>query len=206
MGTDAAYLEPVGGGKRDRTADLLHAMQALSQLSYTPDRVGNYSVFPVRKASPAHTWYCPRASKAPAPFAGQCERSVQIEQERTLHALEGRPRRPAPLLWLRRTGGQPASPGFPVRLRSGPRCPAAIAQPERQRARPRPAEELAQLAQWRERRDARSCVPPRHSGPVVVRPGASTPLHGREEPDEIARPARGVGHPQRVRQQSPRLA
>jgi hypothetical protein len=26
-----------GGGKRDRTADLLHAMQALSQLSYTPD-------------------------------------------------------------------------------------------------------------------------------------------------------------------------
>ncbi len=26
----------VGGGKRDRTADLLHAMQALSQLSYTP--------------------------------------------------------------------------------------------------------------------------------------------------------------------------
>ncbi len=27
----------VGGGKRDRTADLLHAMQALSQLSYTPD-------------------------------------------------------------------------------------------------------------------------------------------------------------------------
>jgi hypothetical protein len=27
-----------GGGKRDRTADLLHAMQALSQLSYTPLR------------------------------------------------------------------------------------------------------------------------------------------------------------------------
>ncbi len=26
----------LGGGKRDRTADLLHAMQALSQLSYTP--------------------------------------------------------------------------------------------------------------------------------------------------------------------------
>ena len=29
----------LGGGKRDRTADLLHAMQALSQLSYTPDTV-----------------------------------------------------------------------------------------------------------------------------------------------------------------------
>ena len=27
-----------GGGKRDRTADLLHAMQALSQLSYTPGK------------------------------------------------------------------------------------------------------------------------------------------------------------------------
>ncbi len=25
-----------GGAKRDRTADLLHAMQALSQLSYSP--------------------------------------------------------------------------------------------------------------------------------------------------------------------------
>jgi hypothetical protein len=25
-----------GGDKQDRTADLLHAMQALSQLSYTP--------------------------------------------------------------------------------------------------------------------------------------------------------------------------
>ncbi len=29
-------LHSSGGGKRDRTADLLHAMQALSQLSYTP--------------------------------------------------------------------------------------------------------------------------------------------------------------------------
>ena len=29
-------LDSCGGGKRDRTADLLHAMQALSQLSYTP--------------------------------------------------------------------------------------------------------------------------------------------------------------------------
>ena len=32
-----------GGGKRDRTADLLHAMQALSQLSYTPNRAKDYS-------------------------------------------------------------------------------------------------------------------------------------------------------------------
>ena len=35
--TDTAMLFfQRGGGKRDRTADLLHAMQALSQLSYTP--------------------------------------------------------------------------------------------------------------------------------------------------------------------------
>src|SRR4029079_15093905 len=27
-----------GGGNRDRTGDLLHAMQALSQLSYTPNQ------------------------------------------------------------------------------------------------------------------------------------------------------------------------
>ncbi len=35
MGT-RTFLSLLGGGKRDRTADLLHAMQALSQLSYTP--------------------------------------------------------------------------------------------------------------------------------------------------------------------------
>ena len=33
---DVPLLPESGGGKRDRTADLLHAMQALSQLSYTP--------------------------------------------------------------------------------------------------------------------------------------------------------------------------
>ena len=30
----------IGGAKQDRTADLLHAMQALSQLSYSPRRNG----------------------------------------------------------------------------------------------------------------------------------------------------------------------
>src|ERR1700744_242510 len=30
------FVANVGGAKRDRTADLLHAMQALSQLSYGP--------------------------------------------------------------------------------------------------------------------------------------------------------------------------
>ena len=37
MGTRTKFsFVLVGGGTRDRTADLLHAMQALSQLSYTP--------------------------------------------------------------------------------------------------------------------------------------------------------------------------
>ncbi len=39
MGTRfTAFFALTGGGKRDRTADLLHAMQALSQLSYTPQK------------------------------------------------------------------------------------------------------------------------------------------------------------------------
>jgi hypothetical protein len=37
MGTlEQLFFRAFGGGTRDRTADLLHAMQALSQLSYTP--------------------------------------------------------------------------------------------------------------------------------------------------------------------------
>ena len=36
LGEGEARKELIGGDKRDRTADLLHAMQALSQLSYTP--------------------------------------------------------------------------------------------------------------------------------------------------------------------------
>jgi hypothetical protein len=40
MGTqadsDRKHISNSGGARRDRTADLLHAMQALSQLSYGP--------------------------------------------------------------------------------------------------------------------------------------------------------------------------
>ena len=38
-----AHVYFVGGGKRDRTDDLLHAMQALSQLSYTPNAAKDYT-------------------------------------------------------------------------------------------------------------------------------------------------------------------
>ncbi len=34
----SSKLPKIGGATRDRTADLLHAMQALSQLSYSPNR------------------------------------------------------------------------------------------------------------------------------------------------------------------------
>ena len=37
MGTKTGF-QIVGGASRDRTGDLLHAMQALSQLSYGPTR------------------------------------------------------------------------------------------------------------------------------------------------------------------------
>lgn len=52
MGTQ---LQSSGGGKRDRTADLLHAMQALSHLSYTPSSkridYNSQSAFSARRKS-----------------------------------------------------------------------------------------------------------------------------------------------------------
>ena len=39
----SVIFENYGGDKQDRTADLLHAMQALSQLSYTPSPHNFYS-------------------------------------------------------------------------------------------------------------------------------------------------------------------
>ncbi len=40
MGTKDIVRLGLGGARRDRTADLLHAMQALSQLSYSPTKAG----------------------------------------------------------------------------------------------------------------------------------------------------------------------
>ncbi len=51
--TNPFFLEVFGGGKRDRTADLLHAMQALSQLSYTPDEAEYYSALPRKLQLPS---------------------------------------------------------------------------------------------------------------------------------------------------------
>ena len=54
-----AFHNASGGDKRDRTADLLNAIQALSQLSYTP--VGdalflNYKGFCFKKLSQTGGW------------------------------------------------------------------------------------------------------------------------------------------------------
>ena len=51
----------IGGDKRDRTVDLLHAMQALSQLSYTPisrtGRMLNVSPLPVNTIFPTYQFF-----------------------------------------------------------------------------------------------------------------------------------------------------
>ena len=47
-------LYSFGGGKRDRTADLLHAMQALSQLSYTPTEFDFFKWRPHGDSNPGY--------------------------------------------------------------------------------------------------------------------------------------------------------
>jgi hypothetical protein len=39
------FFQKLGGASRDRTGDLLHAMQALSQLSYSPKLKGQHFRF-----------------------------------------------------------------------------------------------------------------------------------------------------------------
>ena len=43
---DKLSAQPIGGGERDRTVDLLLAKQALSQLSYTPGKLSALSQEP----------------------------------------------------------------------------------------------------------------------------------------------------------------
>jgi hypothetical protein len=54
------YSLKLGGGKRDRTADLLHAMQALSQLSYTPVSGTQHhnTLLLLLTASFSQRWHC----------------------------------------------------------------------------------------------------------------------------------------------------
>ena len=54
----------IGGDKRDRTADLLNAIQALSQLSYNPMREEAFSE-PRNESQPFFSW--PRQKQSPKP-------------------------------------------------------------------------------------------------------------------------------------------
>ena len=61
----------VGGASRDRTGDLLHAMQALSQLSYGPTSIGLQAF--------AYRWKCgvPTGIRTPvATVKGLCPRPL----------------------------------------------------------------------------------------------------------------------------------
>ena len=57
-----------GGAKRDRTADLLHAMQALSQLSYGPIRTDAWDASVVLKQSAAQNVEVQAANLLELPF------------------------------------------------------------------------------------------------------------------------------------------
>ena len=57
----------IGGGKRDRTDDLLHAMQPLSQLSYTPVSERIYIRIGIGLVN---RFVCEKLTKKPRKFAG----------------------------------------------------------------------------------------------------------------------------------------
>ena len=68
----------VGGARRDRTVDLLHAMQALSQLSYGPVRGGEFSGTRLGVSiGPCNSG----AEGEPHPGAGQSSRSANSVRE-----------------------------------------------------------------------------------------------------------------------------
>ena len=62
-----------GGGNRDRTGDLLHAMQALSQLSYTPTQGRGLYHAPTCFRSLSVTRFFP-ATASVGPMLGVCVR------------------------------------------------------------------------------------------------------------------------------------
>ena len=59
MGTKDVDIPKFGGARRDRTADLLHAMQALSQLSYSPTERALYGGWAGLSRTPTVAVYCP---------------------------------------------------------------------------------------------------------------------------------------------------
>src|SRR3954464_9153772 len=77
-----------GGGKRDRTADLLHAMQALSQLSYTPLWVSSLKLYTAFQAFLSLSiTFSREKSESTASSDGVCD--VPITSTRTGIAIAG---------------------------------------------------------------------------------------------------------------------
>ena len=72
-----------GGGKRDRTADLLHAMQALSQLSYTPTREAR--IIAAGRASTETSLRSPRRPRRSVRL-GVVDHSLEIDHDGCLIA------------------------------------------------------------------------------------------------------------------------
>src|SRR3954467_2941775 len=72
----AACRGSVGGGNRDRTGDLLHAMQALSQLSYTPDRGAKLYSLLITRAEAAAADERARLEPQAAGFADEIDGAV----------------------------------------------------------------------------------------------------------------------------------
>ena len=67
-------FELFGGGNRDRTADLLNAIQALSQLSYTPTG----KVYHIRKRHECQERFCISAKKSARRFGRRAEGFFRI--------------------------------------------------------------------------------------------------------------------------------
>src|SRR5436190_21952375 len=79
-----------GGGKRDRTADLLHAMQALSQLSYTPTQGRALYHAGRRSRSRASTRFLP-ATASVGPSSGVLVRPKTIRRSGIAIFGKGKP-------------------------------------------------------------------------------------------------------------------
>ena len=66
MGTRSEKPREIGGARRDRTVDLLHAMQALSQLSYSPTegarRYASLRILSSARSMRAHTFSGPSSA------------------------------------------------------------------------------------------------------------------------------------------------
>src|SRR5436190_16061123 len=94
MGTATFLFGLAGGGNRDRTGDLLHAMQALSQLSYTPNQGAKLYRLLVTRSEPAAAHERARLQAQALRFADEID--LAVECRRGVANAAGTPHRHAP--------------------------------------------------------------------------------------------------------------